>query len=106
MFLFKRLELFTAACLNELFSPLPPVLLSSATDYRCNRTLDSRLIYFNKWVTRSLAYVRIAAFQAERQKLAPLCDETRPSFDPDRSLAKAHYLYKALVYLGESIAYS
>lgn len=33
-------------------------------------------------------------------------DETRPSFDPDRSLAKAHYLYKALVYLDESIAYS
>lgn len=86
--------------------PVGIVVLSRGV-YRCDRTSDSRLIYFNKWVIRSLARVcPYRGFSSGKAELAPLRDETRPSFDPDRSLAKAHYLYKALVYLDESIAHS
>lgn len=66
-----KVKLFRSVCLERLFSPLIVVLFRGL--YRCDQTSDSRLIYFNKWVTRSrslarsLACVRIAAFQAERQ---------------------------------------
>lgn len=104
---------FSKYFFDRLFASLSagvPLTISTRSFSRgVDRTLDSRLIYFNKWVSACCAREHTSVSRLFKRKGRTRVASTRDAAEFRRrsgsfSRERAHYLHKAPIYLLESIS--